>query len=997
MPDSTLFDVFLSHNSKDKVAVRNLKRLLVLNGLKVWLDEDELQPGRPWQRPLEIAIRSSRSIAVLVGADELSPWADEEIQGALQLAAKDNRPIIPVVLPLGPDILPELPIFLTNRTWVILRPAITAENLGMLIWGITGSRPNVQEVQITKPPDTTGHTTTLLSRASAPLRHTGRLVDEVLQNYKCSSSNCLKSYEAFFRYFQHQPPSGSLLDHTTRTVEDFTERENLAIISGYPGTGKSALLTCIYLRQMERLRTGETNFHPVYINLRTFVLEAIQRDKDGKEVVTAFREELKSALQREDARKAKAIMLIVDGCDEYFRHPAQSLLDQELSAWPDEIEHTGKIVRIVGVGRNEKQFATARGAISLHWAKRSEVITLNRFRTDSRELPQLLEAYEKIATNPRFPDLRERMARIVREFEMKELDIFLLSLLEKAVVQEWHVGSPGIGPLYFQFCCERVRLLSEGPALTDSECRQEVHGMAKRVFATYVKGESHGESGAEAVRSRFFVASISHLHASIKEFLIAEHLVVGLESGEFGDTHLLGHTYPYGINRFLKSILNRSQSVQTQIFDTIATRYNETKIEQQTHLCYILGRFKDRGLQARAKTLLTVQLTKLKRTPHPSNDPARESYRQWLLLLRTIYISLIYLEDQRVSSQYLEELLNDSHSDDLNRGFHLEYYEDLPRAAAPTAMIAFDKLDVAPNKTFEILSEKLAQDIKANRVRQMTVIELQTLCSLCLNRHIVGLLDEDHRTRLHDLLKGVLHKQSLTLALIQQSYVEMTLDLLSRPKVSVGGIIAELLALKRVARAGWNASRLLSNGTVITRVLSNPESVADHTLGCLLIADMLLPENYSADAKYSKSAIKDMLLIHDLAEAYDGDKATFHRTEDDIRLEDARMRRLGSLGCLRALEGMKIWRALWDEFSHARTINGLIANDIDHIENYIQLLIYKESIPHENVAIPDANEWAKELIQVRTDVGKQILEKLSHSGSPVLSWYRRNSGIADNQ
>jgi len=40
MPDSTLFDVFLSHNSKDKVAVRNLKRLLVLNGLKVWLDED---------------------------------------------------------------------------------------------------------------------------------------------------------------------------------------------------------------------------------------------------------------------------------------------------------------------------------------------------------------------------------------------------------------------------------------------------------------------------------------------------------------------------------------------------------------------------------------------------------------------------------------------------------------------------------------------------------------------------------------------------------------------------------------------------------------------------------------------------------------------------------------------------------------------------------------------------------------------------------------------
>ena len=91
-----VFDVFLSHNSNDKPAVRELKGLLAANGLQVWLDEDELQPGIPWQQLLELGIKSSSSVAVLVGKDGLGPWEDEEMQGALVLAVKTKRPCIPV-------------------------------------------------------------------------------------------------------------------------------------------------------------------------------------------------------------------------------------------------------------------------------------------------------------------------------------------------------------------------------------------------------------------------------------------------------------------------------------------------------------------------------------------------------------------------------------------------------------------------------------------------------------------------------------------------------------------------------------------------------------------------------------------------------------------------------------------------------------------------------------------------------------------------------------
>lgn len=134
------FDVFLSHNSQDKPAVRKLKRRLAARELSAWLDLDELQPGVPWQKLLEAGIKSSASVAVLIGKDGLGPWEDEEMQGALRLAVKDQRPIIPVLLP-GAPAQPELPMFLGNRTWVDLRDGFTKAGLARLEWGITGQKP----------------------------------------------------------------------------------------------------------------------------------------------------------------------------------------------------------------------------------------------------------------------------------------------------------------------------------------------------------------------------------------------------------------------------------------------------------------------------------------------------------------------------------------------------------------------------------------------------------------------------------------------------------------------------------------------------------------------------------------------------------------------------------------------------------------------------------------------------------------------------------------
>ncbi|MCG6863755.1 MAG: TIR domain-containing protein, partial [Chromatiaceae bacterium] len=136
----TEFDVFLSHNSKDKPAVRKLARRLEARQIRVWLDEDQLIPGRNWQPLLEKAIERSATGAVLVGKDGAGPWQDEEMQALLDQAVREGKPVIPVLLPDAPN-EPELPLFLRNRTWVDLRAGSSGEGIDRLIWGITGKKP----------------------------------------------------------------------------------------------------------------------------------------------------------------------------------------------------------------------------------------------------------------------------------------------------------------------------------------------------------------------------------------------------------------------------------------------------------------------------------------------------------------------------------------------------------------------------------------------------------------------------------------------------------------------------------------------------------------------------------------------------------------------------------------------------------------------------------------------------------------------------------------
>ena len=134
MPDET-FDVFLSHNSKDKPVVRQIQGMLEARGLKVWIDEKDLVPGRRWIPALEDAIQKTITFAVCIGENGIGPWVRPEIEGALLEHVDRQLPVIPVLLPDAPAKV-DLPLFLRAFTWVDLRPGLTEAALNRLEQGI---------------------------------------------------------------------------------------------------------------------------------------------------------------------------------------------------------------------------------------------------------------------------------------------------------------------------------------------------------------------------------------------------------------------------------------------------------------------------------------------------------------------------------------------------------------------------------------------------------------------------------------------------------------------------------------------------------------------------------------------------------------------------------------------------------------------------------------------------------------------------------------------
>lgn len=149
MNDLPKFDVFLAHNTQDKPQVRFVASALKQRRLKVWLDEEQILPGKIFQLEIQKAINNVKSAVIFIGQAGLSRWQYIELQSLYSqfVQAENVKTIIPVLLPRVNEIPKDL-LFLAQHHWVSFTNGIDdVEALHQLEWGITGRKPEQKSNQ----------------------------------------------------------------------------------------------------------------------------------------------------------------------------------------------------------------------------------------------------------------------------------------------------------------------------------------------------------------------------------------------------------------------------------------------------------------------------------------------------------------------------------------------------------------------------------------------------------------------------------------------------------------------------------------------------------------------------------------------------------------------------------------------------------------------------------------------------------------------------------
>jgi len=133
-------DLFVSYNRRDAAAASEIKRMLQIRGLQVFLDTECLHEGLPWPEALECAMLSSTAVAVIIGRGPLGEWQKREMYLALDLSVTARRrggelPVIPVLLE-GAE---PTTTFLFQNTWVAFGERIDPSGIDRLVFAIRPS------------------------------------------------------------------------------------------------------------------------------------------------------------------------------------------------------------------------------------------------------------------------------------------------------------------------------------------------------------------------------------------------------------------------------------------------------------------------------------------------------------------------------------------------------------------------------------------------------------------------------------------------------------------------------------------------------------------------------------------------------------------------------------------------------------------------------------------------------------------------------------------
>lgn len=122
--------VYLAHASEDKTLVRPIAEYLIANGVDVWFDEWEIDPGDSLRQKMEEGLGSmTHFVVVLTETSITKPWVAKEIDVGLVQQVGGKSRFVPLVVDLDPA---QLSPFLQAMLFLNIDPANETELKGLV-------------------------------------------------------------------------------------------------------------------------------------------------------------------------------------------------------------------------------------------------------------------------------------------------------------------------------------------------------------------------------------------------------------------------------------------------------------------------------------------------------------------------------------------------------------------------------------------------------------------------------------------------------------------------------------------------------------------------------------------------------------------------------------------------------------------------------------------------------------------------------------------------
>lgn len=131
------FDVFFFYDRMDTSDVIFIAEKLKNRGLNLWIDTEQLAPGRRFSDAIQNVLPKTKSVAIFIGKKSQQTWRKNKIVNFVSRSVETNIPVIPVLLPGVHDVPKEMS-FLNDLQHIQFSNIDDEKAMDSLEWGITG-------------------------------------------------------------------------------------------------------------------------------------------------------------------------------------------------------------------------------------------------------------------------------------------------------------------------------------------------------------------------------------------------------------------------------------------------------------------------------------------------------------------------------------------------------------------------------------------------------------------------------------------------------------------------------------------------------------------------------------------------------------------------------------------------------------------------------------------------------------------------------------------